>query len=161
MLGALLLLTVLSSAGEAADAPLSIIRFSPTGPPGAGLTGDEKSREHVYYTSAEDGQVQAGVWEAPPSTSGPHKPGYSEFMFLLEGSVTLVDEDGREETFRAGDAVLVPRGAEYTWKQTETLRKYWVIFDRSDEVPEARPAFLRIEPDGPAGKGLAGEGRKK
>ena len=60
-----------------------------------------------------------------------------------------------------GDAVLVPRGAEYTWKQTETLRKYWVIFDRSDEVPEARPAFLRIEPDGPAGKGLAGEGRTK
>jgi len=158
MIAALLLLSVLSAA---ADTGTSILRLSPTGPAGVGMTGDEKSKEHVYYTSAEDDQVQAGVWEAPPYTSGPHEAGYSEFMYLLEGSVTLVDKDGREETFRAGDAILVPRGTEYTWKQTETVRKYWVIFDRKGEAPSIRPTFLRIEPDGPAGQGLAGEGRTR
>lgn len=161
MIGSFLLLSVLSGAAEAADTPMSIIRLSPTGPAGVGLSGDEKSREHVYYTSAEDDQVQAGVWEAPPYTSGPHNTKYSEFMYLLEGSVTLVDVDGREETFRAGDAVLVPRGTEFTWKQTERVRKYWVIFDRSDVAPATKTTFLRIEPDGPAGKGLVGEGRTK
>jgi uncharacterized cupin superfamily protein len=75
--------------------------------------------------------------------------------------VTLVDADGREETFRAGDAILVPRGTEFTWKQTEKVRKYWVIFDRSEQPPSVRPTFLRVEPDGPAGKGLVGEGRTK
>jgi hypothetical protein len=66
-----LLLSVLSAAGEAADAPMSVIRFSPTGPEGVGMKGDEKSREHVYYTSAQDDQVQ-GIWGLP--TPGPHKP---------------------------------------------------------------------------------------
>jgi uncharacterized cupin superfamily protein len=160
VLESFLLLSALAGAVEA-DASPSIVRFSPTGPPGVGMTGDEKSREHVYYTSAQDSGVQAGVWEAPPSTSGPHKAKYSEFMVLLEGSVTLVDADGREETFRAGDAILVPRGTEYTWKQTEKLRKYWVIFDRSEEAPATKTTFVRIEPDGPAGKGLVGEGRTK
>jgi uncharacterized cupin superfamily protein len=105
--------------------------------------------------------VQAGVWEAAPYTSGPHKTKYSEFMLLLEGSVTLVGKDGREETFRAGDALLVPRGAELTWKQTEKVRKYWVIFDRSEELPMEAPAVIRLSSDGPAGKGLVGEGRTK
>jgi uncharacterized cupin superfamily protein len=156
-MGPFVLLAVLA----AADAPTSVIRFSPGGPAGVGLKGDEKSREHVYYTSAQDDQVQAGVWEAAPYTSGPHKAEYSEFMYLLEGSVTLVDKSGREETFRAGDAVLVPRGTEFTWKQTEKVRKYWVIFDRTGEAAKTAPTFVRVESDGPAGKGLVGEGRTK
>lgn len=158
MFGSFVLLSMLAGT---ADSPGAVIRFSPTGPAGVGLKGDEKSREHVYYTSAQDDQVQAGVWEAAPYTSGPHKAAYSEFMYLLEGTVTLVDASGREETFRAGDAILVPRGTEFTWKQTEKVRKYWVIFDRTGEPPRTKPTFLRIEPDGPAGKGLASEGRTK
>ena len=157
MIGSFVLLSVLAGA----DAPSSVIRFSPQGPAGVGLKGDEKSREHVYYTSAQDDQVQAGVWEAAPYTSGPRTADYSEFMVLIEGSVTLVDKSGREETFRAGDAVLVPRGTELTWKQTEKVRKYWVIFDRTGDAPKTAPTFVRIEADGPAGKGLVGEGRTK
>jgi hypothetical protein len=155
MNAAFLLMSVLAGADNAP----SIIRFSPSGPLGVGLRGDEKSREHVYYTSAQDQDVQAGVWEAEPYTSGPHQTKYSEFMLLLEGSVTLVGKDGREETFRKGDALLVPRGAEFTWKQTEKVKKYWVIFDRSEEVAQAAPAVVRLSPDGPVGKGLSGEGR--
>lgn len=157
MSAAFLLLSVLAGADNAP----AIIRFSPSGPAGVGLKGDEKSREHVYYTSAQDKDVQAGVWEAEPYTSGPHKTKYSEFMLLLEGSVTLVGKDGREETFRKGDALLVPRGAEFTWKQTEKVRKYWVIFDRSEEVPGEAPLVVRLSLDGPADGGLQGEGRTK
>ena len=56
-------------------------------------------------------------------------------MLYLDGSVTLIDSMGREDTFKAGEAALVPRGVEYTWKQTEPIRKYWVIFDVT-ETPE-------------------------
>ncbi len=158
MVGSFVLLSML--AGRA-DSPATVIRFSPTGPAGVGLKGEGKSREHVYYTSAQDGQVQAGVWEAAPYTFGPHTATYSEFMYLLEGSVTLVDKSGRGETFRAGDAILVPRGTEFTWKQTEKVRKYWVIFDRTGAPPATASTFVRIESDGPPGKGLVGEGRTK
>jgi uncharacterized cupin superfamily protein len=84
-------------------------------------------------------------------------------MYLLEGSVTLVDGDGRRESFTAGDAVLVPRGTTYTWQQTEPLRKYYAIFDLAPDgaPPAPRASWLRIEADGPAGTGLAGEGRTK
>ena len=47
------------------------------------------------------------MWEAQPYESGPDTPGYSEFMFVLEGSVTLVDADGRQDTFTRGDAMFV------------------------------------------------------
>ena len=84
-------------------------------------------------------------------------------MYLLEGSVTLVDGDGRRESFKAGDAVLVPRGTTYTWQQAEPLRKYYAIFDLepSGGAAAAKTSWVRVEADGPAGKGLAGEGRTK
>jgi uncharacterized cupin superfamily protein len=75
MIASTLLLSVLAGA----DNPLAVIRFDPA----VDLKGDEKSSEHVYYTSASDKEVQAGVWEAAPYTSGPHKTTYSEFMYLL------------------------------------------------------------------------------
>jgi mannose-6-phosphate isomerase-like protein (cupin superfamily) len=31
----------------------------------------------------------------------------------MEGSVTFEDKSGREETFKVGDAVLIPRGTEF------------------------------------------------
>lgn len=160
LFAAIVLVTTLVGA---ADAP-TIVRFDPDGPPGIGLKANGRAQGHVYLRSTDD--QRAGVWRADPATSGPHKTTYSEFMYLLEGSVTLIDQDGRQETFKAGDALLVPRGTEYTWKQTEPLRKYYVIFDREPEGG-ARPTstekvtFMRLEPDGPATKGLTGEGRTK
>ena len=106
----------------------SFIRFEPRGPDGT-LSGDGPEREHVYY-EARGGTLSAGVWEADPSMSDElHAPGYSELMCILEGSVMIIDEAGREEQLTAGDVVLVPKGMRYRWKQPEYLRKYWVIFD--------------------------------
>jgi uncharacterized cupin superfamily protein len=140
-----------------------VIRFEPLGPGEIGLEGDDSERSHVYYRSADNRRVSAGVWEAAPYTSEAHEARYSEFMYLLDGSVTLIDGAGREETFRAGDAVLVPRGTSYTWKQTERLRKYWVIFDVVSETGVdptcAEPTFIRLDSNGPAGTGLTPRGR--
>jgi uncharacterized cupin superfamily protein len=146
-------------AGEAADP--GIVRFLPDGPPGVGLTTNGRTQSYTYLRTP--GNDRAGVWRAEPSTTGPHTPKYSEFMYLLEGSVTLVDGDGRRETFKAGDAVLVPRGTTYTWQQTEPLRKYYAIFDLEPAggAPAAKTSWMRLESDGPAGTGLSGEGRTR
>jgi uncharacterized cupin superfamily protein len=101
--------------------------------------------------------ISAGVWQAKPYTEGPTIPDYSEFMLYLDGSVTLIDSQGRQDTFTAGEAALVPRGVPYTWKQTEPIRKYWVIFDVTD-TQEARPkSYIRFDPS----VELKGEGRTK
>lgn len=142
-----------------------IVRLLPDGPPGVGLTGEDGTRNHTFYRAGE-GRYSAGVWEAEPRTAGPMTTRYTEFMYLLEGSVTLVDAAGREETFRAGDALLVPRGTTYTWKQTEPVRKYWAIFERdpaqvTSAASAAPPTFVRLHPGGPPETGLRGEGRTK
>jgi uncharacterized cupin superfamily protein len=144
----------------AAESP-AIVRFEANGPAGVGLKANGRTAAHNYLRSP--GNERAGVWRAEPATTGPHTPKYSEFMYLLEGSVTLVDGDGRRESFKAGDAVLVPRGTTYTWEQTEPLRKYYAIFDLepADGTPAARTSWIRLDADGRGGKGLAGEGRTK
>jgi uncharacterized cupin superfamily protein len=122
------------------------------------MKGDEKEKEHTYYTSPTNEVISAGVWEAAPRTGKPRTFEYSEFMYFLEGSVTLVDAQGRKETFKAGEAVLVPRGVEITWQQTEPVRKYWVIFDVNPVEGEQRPSgVIRLDP----GVELKGEGRGK
>jgi len=88
----------------------------------------------------------------------------TEFIYILEGAVTLADKSGREETFKVGDAVLIPRGTEFQWKKTDNLKEYWVIFDREapgTPAPQGTPTFFKLDRNGPPGKGLAGTGRTK
>jgi uncharacterized cupin superfamily protein len=53
--------------------------------------------------------------------------------------VTLEDKSGREETFKAGDAFIVPKGVAVKWKQSEHIRKYWVIFDADPSSTTEEP----------------------
>ena len=160
----LLVGTLITVTGAAADGPSTIVRFSPDGPPGTGLSAMGRARGHEYLkTAAGD---EAGVWRGEAATFGPSKAKYSEFMYFLEGSVTLIDRDGRQETFTAGDAVLVPRGTEYTWKQAEAVRKYYVVFDRDAAATAAtaaaeaqKPTFMRLDPSALTGKAPAANGR--
>ncbi len=143
---------------HAAETYKTFIRLHPTGPPGVGMKGNEKEQEHVYHSVVENPMISAGVWQAKPYTEGPTTPNYSEFMLYLDGSVTLIDSEGRQDTFKAGEAALVPRGVEYTWKQAEPIRKYWVIFDVTETKETERPkSYTRFDPN----VELKGEGRTK
>ncbi len=143
-----------------------MIRFSPDGPSADwGMTADETSKTHLYYESKDHGGSSAGIWEARPFTKEYENYEYAQLIYLLEGSLTLIDKnDGREDTFSAGDAVLIPRGATFTWKQTEKVRKYFVVFDRdapatSTAASGALPTFVQLEENGPAGEGLQAPSR--
>jgi uncharacterized cupin superfamily protein len=43
--------------------------------------------------------------------------------------VTLTDADGHSETFTTGDSFVVPKEFSGTWHVTETLRKFWMIYE--------------------------------
>lgn len=135
-----------------------VIRFLPNGPAGWAKAGADGTRTHIYYESKGAGSASAGVWEGQPFTKD-FKYESSQFMFFLEGSVTLTDKRTmRQDTFKAGDAVVIPRGTEFTWKQTSKLRKYFVEFEREvpagAKVPAEPPTFIRMEIDGPPGVGM-------
>ncbi len=142
----------------------AIIPLSPDGEPGVGLTGEGNSRSHTFFRS--DGNERVAVWESEAIPPGPsYTLQYTEFVYVLEGSLMLTDARGRKETFRPGEAVLLPRGTEVTWEQDERMREYYVIFDveESDEESSADgepPTFIRLDPSGGA-DGLTGEGSTK
>src|SRR5262249_55472476 len=92
--------------------------------------------------------MSAGVWDCTAFTSkqGPYP--VNEFMIVLEGSVTIVEADGRETTVNPGESFLIPKGLVCQWKQTGYLRKYFVIFDdASGMTPDTGAARHVICPD--------------
>ncbi len=134
---------------------LSPIQFLAAGPEGHGLqagdaidpsqldAGEPVQHVHNYFTD-ETGQLTAGVWTCTPITEriGPYS--VNEFMLVLEGSVTIVDQNGHEETMRAGEAFIIPKGMPCIWKQTEFIRKFYVIFDDPSGEAIADPDALKV-----------------
>lgn len=161
---ALAVAALLVTAAQAQQTPLKILRFEPNGPAGEGLKayGRGKAKIYVYYGEAKG--TSAGVWSSPDFSGKMHRVNNSEFIQILEGEVTFEPKDGPETTFRAGDCVLIPRGTEFAWKRTVNEKEYYVVFDRAAEGAAAamvNPMYVRMDVDGPAGKGLKDHGKTK
>jgi len=111
-------------------------KLSADGPAGKGLTANKngRTREHEYFSGSDGSSV--GVWETQPNTSADfHETKYAELMLFLSGNVTLSTPDGQVERFKAGEVALVPKGIRYKWS-SDTVRKFWVIFDAQATAPQ-------------------------
>ena len=53
--------------------------------------------------------------------------GVDEFMYFVEGGVTLTSSDGTVTEIRAGDAVTIPKEWTGVW-DTNGYKKIWVIY---------------------------------
>ena len=95
-------------------------------PAGAFSTGDHTETRHKVYESP-DGSITSGVWECAPFSVDIDAYSVSEMMTILSGSLSLIDADGKKETFGAGDTFLIPKGAKVTLEVTEKLRKFYMI----------------------------------
>ena len=138
---------------------LKVIRYAGHGPadtgmpewdpiPADGITaGEPVQRGHVYHNDEANG-LMTGVWDCTPFTAKPGPYDVNEFMLVLEGSITIIDDNGGEETINTGESFIIPKGLPCTWKQTEYARKFFVIFnDASGMAPEDPSALKIIRPD--------------
>lgn len=78
------------------------------------LSSDKKFGSGMYRS----GKVRAEIDE-------PY--GVDEFMFFLEGGVTLTSADGKVQTINAGEAVTIPKEWTGVW-DTDGYTKIWVIY---------------------------------
>ena len=53
--------------------------------------------------------------------------GVDEFMYFLEGSVTLTSTDGTVQVISAGESVTIPKEWTGVW-ETDGYKKIWVIY---------------------------------
>lgn len=91
---------------------------------------DEGEASVLDLTSlkSSDGKFASGMYKAGPQVFDITEPyGVDEFMFFLEGSVTLTSADGTAITVNAGEAVTIPKEWIGRW-ETEGYRKIWVIY---------------------------------
>ena len=66
--------------------------------------------------------VRAGLWEAEAYSERLEDYPYDEIVFVVEGSISIVDEDGNDERFEAGDCFFLQRGFNGYWNQLQTLK---------------------------------------
>lgn len=77
-------------------------------------------------------QVRAGVWEATAYAEKLKDYPYNEIVFVVEGSISLFDEDGREERFEPGECFFLEKGFNGEWRQHSKLKIFHMTVDPSD-----------------------------
>ena len=108
--------------GKAFEDPNTIMTETPTG-----------NILDITSLKSSDGKFASGMYKAGKSRFEITEPyGVDEFMFFLEGSVTLTSADGSQMTINAGEAVTIPKEWTGVW-ETEGYRKIWVIYSESGE----------------------------
>lgn len=100
--------------------------LKPCNPPAADvlLTAAPKAWSETLFSVAN---LRIGLWQCEAYARKQVEPSYSELMFILNGAVTLTAENGDPYHVRAGETVVVPRGATNAWTSEETVRKVFCI----------------------------------
>ena len=104
----------------------------------AGKIGDRPDRietDHGNHTTLDvttllssDKKFASGMYRSGKVHSEITEPyGVDEFMYFLEGGVTLTSSDGTVQTINAGEAVTIPREWTGIW-DTGGYTKIWVIY---------------------------------
>jgi len=104
-------------------------QLQPSGAPLAELllTPTPQCRNQTDYRSP-DAQFTCGTWDSTPYHRAPMLYHHYELMYLHEGSVTFVDETGRDATFSRGDIFLVEQGAQCSWESRDHVTKVYAIY---------------------------------
>jgi uncharacterized cupin superfamily protein len=96
-------------------------------------TNDGNTTLDVTSLLSSDGKFASGMYKSDATVAQIDQPyGVDEFMYFLEGGVTLTSTDGTVHTISAGEAVTIPKEWQGTWA-TEGYTKIWVIYSATGE----------------------------
>lgn len=91
------------------------------------VVGGNPQAKYRVVSQSKDSTSFSGIWECTP---GRFEVNYSwdEMTYVLEGLVSIEEEDGTIRQFKAGDVVHFPVGLKCTWEVHETIKKVYAIF---------------------------------
>ncbi len=87
-----------------------------------------EQKNHTIFTN-DAGNFHVGTWESGPMVSKMLPFPTYEFVRMLEGEVTITEEDGTAQTFRGGDCFFVPKGTVCSWTIKTHVKKHYAILD--------------------------------
>ena len=91
------------------------------------VEGDPRASIRIDSGTA-NGKHRLGIWMCTPGTFTCTEKG-DELQTVLEGQLTLIEEDGSEHQFGPGDSVYTQKGSRVTWKISETVKKVFFTHD--------------------------------
>ena len=83
--------------------------------------------DNILFTN-DAGNMFVGMWDSTAFDSEMRPFPWHEFVQMLEGDLTITEEDGTVQQFTAGDAFFIPMGTVCRW-QTSGIKKYYAIVD--------------------------------
>jgi len=90
--------------------------------------GDGHVTLDVTTLLSSDKKFASGMYKSGKTRSEINEPyGVDEFMYFVEGGVTLTSSDGTVTNIGAGDAVTIPKEWTGIW-DTDGYTKMWVIY---------------------------------
>lgn len=83
-------------------------------------------RDSMLFTN-DAGNMFVGMWDTTAFESAMKPFPCHEFVQMLEGEVTITEEDGTAHHFKAGDAFFTPMGTVCSWKTSGPVKKFYSI----------------------------------
>ena len=102
------------------------------GEPVAGDSPKERFFRAFHAVIQHPTEVRAGVWEATAYAEKVTDYPYNEIVFVVAGSMSILDEDGHEELFVAGDCFFLKKGFNGEWRQHDTVKIFHMTVDPKD-----------------------------
>jgi len=91
-------------------------------------THDGNTTLDITSLKSSDGNFASGMYRSGKVRAEITKPyGVDEFMYFLDGGVTLTSGDGTVQAISAGEAVTIPKEWTGVW-ETDGYTKIWVIY---------------------------------
>jgi uncharacterized cupin superfamily protein len=112
--------------------PVKMTAAEAAGPAFAGKTavkesGPDGPATDLLLLRSKDRKVEMGLFDAGPSEQDVESYEDDEFMFFIEGGVTLTSADGTVLEAHAGEGVAMPKGWKGHWS-TKGYKKYYVTY---------------------------------
>lgn len=85
------------------------------------ISGDPQAAGRFLWQS-EDKRLGNGIWTCTPGIFTAVFI-WDETISLLEGELTITDQDGNSNTYRPGDLIFIPTGSKTKWEVTQAVRK--------------------------------------
>lgn len=106
-----------------ADAPMNSISDPEAFIDAGGLASQ---RQHLCHEDGT-GRFRVGTWESDAFESSVAPFPYHQFAWLIEGTLTLLDQEGKEHDFSPGDALFVPEGVLCGARAAEKVKLFFAI----------------------------------
>ncbi|WP_170184065.1 cupin domain-containing protein [Glutamicibacter uratoxydans] len=90
------------------------------------VNGTEPSDAVDNVATMDASKIDLGFWACSPGVFKTARTGVNEIILVLQGSGTLVSDQGERVDHSVGDLVLIPDGWSGFWEIHEHFKKHYV-----------------------------------